>query len=72
MAEYFEKDNVIYRARRVPGFSAPDVEYMIVDGQWKPCSSKDGRDAYTWGNPMDEAEAKEFQGEGWPTAEPAA
>jgi hypothetical protein len=62
---YFEKDGVIFRGKEYPG-EAPDVGEYIVNGQWKECSSKEGRDAYAWGNPMDEEEARKFQGKDWP------
>jgi hypothetical protein len=64
--EYFENEGVIYHARRFPGMASPYVDYKIIDGQWQQCSGRERVDAYSWGNPMTEEEAKKFQGEGWP------
>lgn len=62
---YFEKDNVIYRG---PDEKIGPVE-MLVGGKWVPgygCT-----DVRAEGSVMTEAEAREFQGEGWPADTPA-
>jgi hypothetical protein len=63
--KYFENGGVIFRGTQAPG-EAPYVREYLVGGQWKCCTAKEGLDAYSWGTPMTQEEAKEFEGQGWP------
>jgi hypothetical protein len=70
--EYCERDNVIYRGEKTPGFKHARMTEFIVNGKWMPVKGDFGLKAMTFGQPMTEAEAKEFQGEGWPAEDPQA
>lgn len=63
--EYRELENVIYRGERDRQLGARMTEF-IVNGKWAPSTPRQITDARSFGTPMTEAEAKEFQGEGWP------
>lgn len=71
--EYREHDNVIYRGEMDPR-KGPRMHEKLVGGAWVKCQAGSGLKANTFGAVMTEAEAKEFQGEGWPADEqsPAA
>jgi hypothetical protein len=64
--EFREHENVIYRGEKAPGFKHVRMTEFIVNGEWKTATPRQITNASTYGTPMTEAEAKEFQGEGWP------
>lgn len=63
--EFRELDNVIFRGERDPRIGVRMAEYL-ADGKWVPSTPRQMTDSQTFGTPMTEAQAKEFQGEGWP------
>jgi hypothetical protein len=65
--EFRELDNVIYRGARDRQLGARMTE-RIADGKWLPSTPREITAAVTFGTPLTEAQAKEFQGDGWPEA----
>lgn len=63
--EYRELDNVIFRGERDRRIGARMTE-CIADGKWVPSTPRQMTDSQTFGSPLTEAQAKEFQGDGWP------
>lgn len=68
--EYRELENVIHRGTRDPRIGVRMTEF-ISNGKWVPSTPRQMTDSQTFGTPMTESQAKEFQGEGWPSEEAA-
>jgi hypothetical protein len=62
---YSELDGVIYRGDVVPQLGSVRYAEKLVGGKWVPAGDG-GLKTKSFGAPMTEKEAREFQGQGWP------
>ena len=65
MMEYREFENLIYRCKQSTERPGGPMTEVLINGAWAR-AGRAGLDARLRGAQMTEAEAKEFQGEGWP------